>query len=70
MSATYGAFARAAKVITRILTSDSAETGVYFDENGDPMKGSKQVHYPAFQDRVVAETRALLATLPPLTPDQ
>ena len=61
---------RAAKVITRILTSDSTETGVYFDENGDPMKGSKQVHDPAFQDRVVAETRALLATLPTLTPDQ
>lgn len=59
---------RAAKVITRILTSDSTETGVYFDENGDPMKGSKQVHDPAFQDRVVAETRALLATLPTLTP--
>lgn len=61
---------RAAKVITRILTSDSTDTGVYFDENGDPMKGSKQVHDPAFQDRVVAETRALLATLPTLTPDQ
>ena len=61
---------RAAKVITRILTSDSTETGVYFDENGDPMKGSKQVHDPAFQDRVVAEARALLATLPTLTPDQ
>jgi hypothetical protein len=60
---------RAAKVITRILTSDSTETSVYFDENGDPMKGSKQVHDPAFQDRVVAETRALLATLPALTTD-
>jgi hypothetical protein len=60
---------RAAKVIARILTSDSTETGVYFDENGDPMKGSSQVHDPAFQDRVVAETRALLATLPTLTPD-
>jgi len=60
---------RAAKVITRILTSDATETGVYFDENGDPMKGSKQVQDPAFQDRVVAETRALLATLPALTTD-
>jgi NAD(P)-dependent dehydrogenase (short-subunit alcohol dehydrogenase family) len=55
---------RAAKVIARILTSDSTATGTYFDENGDPMRGSKQVHDPAFQDRVVAETRALLATVP------
>jgi NAD(P)-dependent dehydrogenase (short-subunit alcohol dehydrogenase family) len=54
---------KAALVITRILTSDTAETGVYFDENGDPMSGSKQVHDPAFQDRVVAETRALLAAV-------
>jgi NAD(P)-dependent dehydrogenase (short-subunit alcohol dehydrogenase family) len=54
---------KAAKVIARILTSDSAETGVYYDENGAPMRGSKQVHDPAFQDRVVAETRALLATV-------
>ena len=54
---------KAAIVITRILTSDSAGTGVYFDENGNPMSGSTQVHDPAFQDRVVAETRALLATV-------
>ena len=56
---------KAAIVITRILTSEKADTGVYFDENGDPMSGSKQVHDPAFQDRVVAETRALLATVRP-----
>ncbi len=55
---------KAAKVIARILTSGSGETGVYFDENGAPMRGSAQVHDPAFQDRVVAETRALLATVP------
>jgi NAD(P)-dependent dehydrogenase (short-subunit alcohol dehydrogenase family) len=54
---------KAAKVITRVLTSVGAETGVYYDENGTPMKGSKQVHDPAFQDRLVAETRALLATV-------
>lgn len=54
---------KAAKVIARILTSDSTDSGIYFDENGDPMTGSKQVHDPAFQDRVVAETRALLATV-------
>ena len=54
---------KAGRVITRILTSQTAETGVYFDENGEPMSGSKQVHDPTFQDRVVAETRALLASL-------
>lgn len=53
---------RAAKVIARIVTSDDASTGVYFDENGNPMNGSKQVRDRAFQDRVVSETRALLAT--------
>jgi len=55
---------KAAKVITRILTSDTTGTGMYFDENGEPMRGSRQVHDPAFQDRVVAETRALLSTVP------
>lgn len=54
---------KAAKVISRILTHESTGTGVYFDENGTPMAGSKQVQDPAFQDRVVAETRALLATV-------
>jgi len=28
------------------------------------MRGSKQVHDPAFQDRYIAETRALLASIP------
>ena len=54
---------RAAKVISKVLTSETTGTGVYFDENGHPMVGSKQVQDPAFQDRVVAETRALLAGL-------
>ncbi|HTX82827.1 MAG TPA: SDR family NAD(P)-dependent oxidoreductase [Streptosporangiaceae bacterium] len=54
----------AARVITEVLTSESDQTGVYFDENGKPMAGSAQVREPAFADRVVAETRALLATVP------
>lgn len=54
---------KAAVVITRILTSQEPDTGVYFDENGEPMSGSKQVRDRAFQDRVVAETRSLLATV-------
>ncbi|HEY3337634.1 MAG TPA: SDR family NAD(P)-dependent oxidoreductase [Propionicimonas sp.] len=55
---------KAAKVIVRILTSQTPQTGTYFDEDGNPMRGSAQVHDPAFQDRVVAETRALLSTVP------
>ena len=56
---------RAARVITTVLTSDSDQpTGVYYDEKGQPMLGSTQVRDPAFQDRVVNETRALLATFP------
>ncbi|MET7324738.1 SDR family NAD(P)-dependent oxidoreductase [Streptomyces sp. NPDC005549] len=54
----------AARVITRILTSESDATGVYYDEKGRPMRGSAQVHDPAFPARVVAETRALLKTIP------
>lgn len=55
---------RAGRVITGILIEASGRTGVYHDEGGQPMLGSAQVHDPAFQDRVVAETRALLATVP------
>jgi len=54
---------RSARVITKVLT-DSETTGVYYDENGRPMRGSKQVHDPAFQDRYIAEARALLASIP------
>jgi hypothetical protein len=54
---------RAARVITKILTDKSVQTGVYFDESGHPMLGSALVCDPQFQDRVVAETRALLATV-------
>jgi NAD(P)-dependent dehydrogenase (short-subunit alcohol dehydrogenase family) len=55
---------RAAEVITTVLTDDAFLTGVYYDENGRPMLGSALVRDPAFQNRVVAETRALLATVP------
>lgn len=52
---------RAGRVITRILIDQSLPSGGYYDENGQPMRGSTQVQDPVFQDRVVAETRALLA---------
>jgi hypothetical protein len=54
---------RAARVITKVLLNETGETGVYYDEKGRPMLGSAQVRDPKFQDRVVAETRALLATV-------
>lgn len=55
---------RAARMITRILIDASGQTGVYYDEGGKPMQGSAIVRDPNFQDRVVAETRALLLTIP------
>lgn len=54
---------RAARVATKILTDTSGQTGLYYDENGHPMLASTQVRDPKFSDRVVAETRALLATV-------
>jgi hypothetical protein len=56
------------------VLNEPEETGVYYDERGRPMLGSTLVHDPEFQDRVVAETRALLSTvsalqrLPALSP--
>jgi NAD(P)-dependent dehydrogenase (short-subunit alcohol dehydrogenase family) len=55
---------RAARIITKVLTDPSGATGIYYDENGKPMLASSQVRDPEFSDRYVAETRALLATVP------
>ncbi|GAA0532390.1 MULTISPECIES: SDR family NAD(P)-dependent oxidoreductase [Streptomyces] len=55
---------RAARLLAGVLTSQPHPSGVYYDENGKPMLGSAQVRDPAFSDRVVAETRALLAQVP------
>lgn len=54
---------RAARVITKVLTDASGRSGVYYDEGGHPMLGSTMVRDPKFQERVVAETRALLSSL-------
>jgi hypothetical protein len=56
--------ARAAKVVTNAVLNEPGGTGVYCDERGRPMLGSTLVRDPEFQDRVVAETRALLSTVP------
>jgi len=55
---------RAAQVITKIVIDTSDQTGVYYNERGGPMLGSALARDPKFQDRVVAEARALLSTIP------
>ncbi len=55
---------RAARVTTQVLIDASGQTGIYYDDGGRPMLGSALVRDPQFQDRVVAETRALLSTTP------
>jgi NAD(P)-dependent dehydrogenase (short-subunit alcohol dehydrogenase family) len=53
----------AGRLIAAILTDPSDATGIYYDEKGNLMQGSKQVSDPAFSDRYAAETRELLATV-------
>ncbi|HVZ50328.1 MAG TPA: SDR family NAD(P)-dependent oxidoreductase [Pseudolabrys sp.] len=55
---------RAARMITEVLLDTSGRSGLYYDQSGNPMLGSTLVRDPSFQERVVAETRALLATVP------
>jgi hypothetical protein len=55
---------RAARMISKILTDTSGQSGIYYDEGGQPMLGSALVQDPKFQNRVVIKTRALLATVP------
>jgi len=52
---------KAAKVIAKILISQSGGTGIYYDEKGQPMIGSDLVRNPEFQEKVVSETRAFLS---------
>lgn len=52
---------RAARVATQAVLNPAGQTGVYLDEGGNPMQPSKQAQDVAFQNRVVAETRAFLA---------
>ena len=55
---------QAARVITKVLMNAPGATGVYYDDQGHPMHASALVQDPRFPARVVAETRALLATKP------
>jgi NAD(P)-dependent dehydrogenase (short-subunit alcohol dehydrogenase family) len=54
---------RAARLATKVLTDESDQTGIYYDDDGHRMLGSKLVRDPKFQDRIVAETRALLSSV-------
>jgi NAD(P)-dependent dehydrogenase (short-subunit alcohol dehydrogenase family) len=51
----------AGRLVASIVTDPAARTGVYYDDRGAPMSGSERAHDEAFQDRVVTETRTLLA---------
>jgi NAD(P)-dependent dehydrogenase (short-subunit alcohol dehydrogenase family) len=55
---------QAARVIAKIMLDRSAQNGTYYDERGAPKLASEQTRDPKFQERVVSETRALLATVP------
>ena len=54
--------AQAARVFTNAVLNPSGKTGVYYDDEGHPMLPSARILDPHFTVRVVAETRALLAT--------
>jgi hypothetical protein len=55
---------RAARVIANVALNEAGQTGVYYDERGNPMRASELVRDPTFTARVAAETRTLLASLP------
>lgn len=54
---------RASRLEAKLLTNRSDQTGIYYDERGEPMLGSPLVQDQVFQDRVVAQTRALLSSV-------
>ncbi len=52
---------KAAHLLERLLLNAAGQTGVYYDARGNPTAGSDLVQSIQFQDRVMVETRALLA---------
>ena len=52
---------QAARVIATVMLTVPHATGVYYDDEGHPMRASLLVQDPEFRARVVAETRTLLA---------
>jgi hypothetical protein len=55
---------RKQSVTTLTVLEGRTDEHIYYDEGGHPMLGSALVRDPKFTDRVVAETRALLSTIP------
>jgi NAD(P)-dependent dehydrogenase (short-subunit alcohol dehydrogenase family) len=58
---------RAARLIARVLTDPSEATGVYYDERGRPKAASRQVSDLEFSSRYIAESRALLDAVGPVS---
>ena len=58
----WGTTKHVAKVITRVVMNAVGESGVYYDDEGNPLRPSAIVRDPNYTARVVKETRALLAT--------
>jgi NAD(P)-dependent dehydrogenase (short-subunit alcohol dehydrogenase family) len=54
---------QAARVASKVLLNESDQTGVYYDEAGQPKLPSTQVRDQSFVQRVIDETRALLASM-------
>ncbi len=52
---------KAAHLLERLLLNDSGQAGMYYDARGNPTAGSDLVQSTQFQERVILETRALLA---------
>ena len=52
---------KAAHLLERLLLNASGQTGIYYDARGNPTTGSDMAQSTKFQERVILETRALLA---------
>ncbi len=52
---------KAAHLLERLLLNGSGQTCMYYDARGNPTSGSDLVQSTQFQERVILETRALLA---------
>jgi NAD(P)-dependent dehydrogenase (short-subunit alcohol dehydrogenase family) len=56
---------KASQLLAKLTRNEAGATGFYYDESGEPMHAmSAEVRDPQFKARVVAETHALLATVP------
>lgn len=56
---------KGSQLLAKLTRNEVGATGIYYDEGGHPMtKMSSEIRDPQFKARVIAETRALLATVP------